>query len=61
MRAKARKVRGTINGTGGDPAIRPLTPIEEKVVEIMGSAAIYGFTTREYLRFVSIGNTYNYL
>lgn len=48
VKAKARKLRDSMQATGGGPAEDPLTPTEEKVVEIVWSASIYGFTTSEY-------------
>lgn len=54
IKTKARKLRDSLQATGGGPALDPLTPMEEKVIEIVGSATIYGFTSREFPSLVSV-------
>ncbi|CAH0405988.1 unnamed protein product [Chilo suppressalis] len=44
---KARRVRSHMAATGGGPAIPGLTEIEEKILYVVGSASITGFTDEE--------------
>ncbi|RVE40015.1 hypothetical protein evm_015335, partial [Chilo suppressalis] len=44
---KARRVRSHMAATGGGPAIPCLTEIEEKILYVVGSASITGFTDEE--------------
>ncbi|KAL4720123.1 hypothetical protein ACJJTC_004018 [Scirpophaga incertulas] len=50
VKTKARKIRDHITATGGGPATDSLSSIEDKIIEIVGSATIYGFTTQEFPR-----------
>ncbi|XP_045779963.1 uncharacterized protein LOC123877344 [Maniola jurtina] len=47
VKIKARKVRDTIRATGGGPAGAGLTDIEEKILDIVGSASVDGFVNLE--------------
>lgn len=47
VKTKARKVRDTIRATGGGPAGAGLTIIEEKILDIVGSASVEGFSNLE--------------
>lgn len=53
-KAKARKIRDSLRATGGGPSLNPLSPTEETIVEIVGSASVYGFTACEYPQLVSM-------
>ncbi|XP_049871221.1 uncharacterized protein LOC126370427 [Pectinophora gossypiella] len=44
---KARKIRGHIAATGGGPPISGLTDIEERILFVVGTASVYGFTDEE--------------
>ncbi|KAJ2941241.1 hypothetical protein O0L34_g3437 [Tuta absoluta] len=48
VKSKARKISNHMRGTGGGPAALSLSVEEEKVIEIIGRAAVYGFSDIEY-------------
>ncbi|KAJ2939783.1 hypothetical protein O0L34_g17973 [Tuta absoluta] len=48
VKSKARKISNRMRGTGGGPAALSLSVEEEKVIEIIGRAAVYGFNDIEY-------------
>lgn len=54
VKTKARKVRDTIQGTGGGPAGAGLTDIETKILDIVGSASVDGFTNLEAVSILNI-------
>ncbi|RVE46113.1 hypothetical protein evm_009187 [Chilo suppressalis] len=48
VKTKARKIRDHITATGGGPAAETLSSLEDKIIEVIGSATIYGFTSQEF-------------
>lgn len=54
VKTKARKVRDSINATGGGPGVPGLNDDDNKILDIIGPASVYGFANLEQVSFRAI-------